>query len=223
MDFLEDIRWAFRQRGFREEIIMGKKSRLKKRRYNLRQHEFLQFVCPQCGLCAEGTRANFCYEGHYLEAPKRFMKFVLPKLITLREELSLVGPAKSILQDDDDFAFTLEEAFCDSNICGNAGIASGINCTYKIGCLQSLREQARAGGKKITSIGLHRGRKRNKSKKNKRRKKYVAPTPTFFCNDSFREEVDKIIGNNTEQQNKGEESTRSSSAGAGGQAADSES
>jgi len=206
---------------------MGKKSRLKRRKYNLILHEFRQYACTQCGLCASGTDANFCYEGTYVDNPKRFIKETLPKLKEIKAALPLIDPKQKTLESDEEFEYTLEEAFCDINICLHAGASVGAECLYKAGCLHSLRAQVMGSGNNVVSIRPHRGRKQNKSRNNKtwkkKSKQYVAPTPTFFCNDSFREEVETIIGNNTEQQNKGEESPGSSSAAAGGQVEDSKS
>lgn len=187
---------------------MGKKNRLKRRKYELLRHEFVSYVCSQCGLCKGSTDASFCYDGHYTENPKKFIKEVLKALKEIKETLPLVHPAQNALVTDVDFEYTLEEAFCAKNLCGK-GQNVGINCEYQIGCLQALRSQVNGKRGNLITFKSNHGRKNispNKNKKQKRQKKnYVPPSPKFFCNTSFRPEVDKIInGNHIEQQDKGE-------------------
>lgn len=201
---------------------MGKKSRLKRRKYNLLKNEFVQYICPQCGLCNGKVNPEFCYEAHYVEDPKGFVKNVLKSLQEIKEGALIVNPAGQTIQDDDEFEFTLEEAFCAHNLC-NKGVNGGANCPYKIGCLQALRSQIRNENKNLITFRPNRGHKVKKNNRNKRAKKqkkvYVPPTPKFFCNESFWPEVNRIInGTNAEQQDTSEKSTGHSTEHAGGEA-----
>lgn len=202
---------------------MGKKSRLKRRKYDLTKSEFMISICPQCRICVPNTQPTFCYDGCYVDDPKRFIKKILPDLKEIRSALDSVAINHFEMQEDDEFEFMLEEVFCDANICGKGGIGAGCNCPHKLGCLQALRSQIKNIAGRVVSVGPNHGRKKKKGKKNNRQKrkkqKYTPPTPSFFCNDRFRPEVDEIInGINTEQQNKGKEPSGSTPADAGGRA-----
>jgi hypothetical protein len=199
---------------------MGKKSRLKRRKYDLTKSEFMISICPQCRICMPNTQPSFCYDGCYVDDPKRFIKKVLPDLKEIRSALDSVAINNFEMQADDEFEFMLEEVFCDANICGHGGVGAGCNCVHKLGCLHELRSQIKDIVGRTTNIGSNRGRKSRKGNKNNYRKqkkqKYVPPTPFFFCNDNFRPEVERIVnGINTEQQDKGKEPTRSATADAG--------
>ena len=95
-------------------------------------------------------------------------------------------------------------------------------------CVNSLRTQILACGNNLAEIlnkVSNRGRSQNSGRKNKIRKQQpkVLSTPYFFCNDSFREEVRKIIdGNNVEQQDKGEERSGCHTSATSGQTEDPE-
>lgn len=199
---------------------MGRKSRLKRRKYDLTKSEFITYVCTQCRLCAPNTDPKFCYDGCYNDDPKVFIKKVLKNLKEIKSALNSVAMKDFEMQNDDEFEFILEEAICASNICGNGDLGSS-GCGYKLGCLHALRDQMLSRGGRVISIGPHRGRKNKKGKKNNRvklkKQKYVPPTPKFFCNEGFRPEVDRIVnGTNAEQQDKGKEPTGCATTDAGG-------
>jgi hypothetical protein len=187
---------------------MGKKSRRKgtKRKYTYTKAEFMDIICPQCGLCAEGTEPFFCYDEVYKTNPKLFVRNIFRKLIT--ETLPVAISSGILAEDDDDLEELFREIFCKSNFCKEYTPLDD-NCPYIAGCMAAFRNQLNPG--MIISISEVRNQQRRGGKKgkNKNKGRYVPVAyPSFFCNDEFRPEVNRILyGDSAEQQGEGEEPT----------------
>jgi hypothetical protein len=199
---------------------MAKRKRLRRRRFNLTEQEFVKYACSQCNLCRLSPEmdVNFCYDGFYVVDQRKFIKEILRELQEIRQLIPTIQSNNQVSMREDEIEYTLEYVFCESGLCDTSPKHSGVECPHKIGCMMALRMQ-------ILNKIDHHGRKNKFHKKNKKGKshqKYIPPTPKFFCNAGFREEVNDILnGDNLKQQDKGEECTRCNTATADRQVADS--
>lgn len=204
---------------------MGKKSRLKRRKYQYTKDEFMLAVCGRtCQLCPANTDPTYCYDTIYKEDPKLFMRKSLNELKDIRKYLYSAGYEDLTKCPDEDLEYVIESAFCP--ICLSTFEPKQGTCGYIAGCVQALRKQVHSPSGKVIDLNQHRypAKKKNlnskwrKPKAQKRKAKYVPPTPTFFCRNSFRSEVDRIVnGTHIGQQNKGEETTGDATSTAGGE------
>ena len=187
---------------------MGKKSRRKRRKYKYSRNEFMLNVCSICDICLPNTNPTFCFDEMYISNPKRFMDYVLPDLMEKSNELKNINAQGG--EDYENFIeFLLEDSFCAYNLCGN-GTAGGANCFAKPNCLRGFHEQIANRDGRVINLDAKRKEKKKNNQQiiiRKKKKKIIKIKPMFFCNDSFREEVDRIVNEN----NIGQQDTSSAS------------
>jgi hypothetical protein len=184
---------------------MSKKSKLKRKKYQYTEYEFVQAVCNKCGLCKTPIYPEFCYNCVYKDNPKKFTKIILEQLFDVRHWLSNAGYPSIALCPDDSIQHILQTVFCDSDFCGKSP-GEDQQCKAVAGCLHSFRKQIKGLDNNLaifndacnTILGnnvIYYQDFKNK-KKQKQKYKYVvaAPrTPTFFCNDGFKKEIGEIL------------------------------
>lgn len=198
---------------------MSKKSQLKRKKYQYTKTEFILVVCNKCGLCESKINPVFCYDGIYLDEPKKFIKTILPKLIETKKWFDGIGYNNINICPDDDIQHILITSFCKSNYCGN-WMGDDDKCDYLAGCLSTIRKQFSYSSKnndniisyqalkskyKVKlgnkSIACGYSSKKNKIKKEKEPERH--PTPSFFCSEGFENRIKSIIyGNDNRKQDK---------------------
>lgn len=186
---------------------MSKKKRKKKqkskfRNLNYTKTEFVEEVCSECRICKPGTDPVFCYDETYVKDPKIFMSVIHENLIKARDWL--LETDKSSLRPDDEIQQLFQMGFCESNYCGLRPDITDTSCRFLIGCLSAFRNQKKNPKGKVIDLSEYRGRKKEKSQKTKTENvkcRLYTPEPTFFCNEGFREEVDKIVKEYLDSQN----------------------
>jgi hypothetical protein len=179
---------------------MSRKSRLKRKKFNLSRQEFVELVCKKCGLCKTIGNPLFCYDKMYIEGPKDFIRGIVPKLGEAQTWFNSTKFDSLASFPDDDLQFVLQLSFCAADFCGTTLTTGNNECEYIAGCLAAFRRQIESKEEvKIPKVIIHRGRNKKFDKENKtawqkeKKVKKAPPTPYFFCNDTFREEVEKII------------------------------
>lgn len=171
-----------------------KKSKSKFRNLDYTKMEFIENICSQCRVCKPGTNPIFCYDETYTKDPKFFMSVIYKNLTEARDWL--IDTGKSGLRPDDDIQHIFQMGFCESNSCGNRPHITEESCKFIVGCLSAFRNQTGNKNGQVINLSDYRGRKEKTPQKPKteKLKRYVyEPEPGFFCNEGFREEIDKIV------------------------------
>ena len=196
---------------------MGKKSKDKRKKLKYTKTEFQQIVCAKCRLCSSGTTPEFCYGEVYIANPKKFISIIFKNLLEIRTLASKISDVDPIFLSDEDIEYIFTTSFCSSNYCDQNKIENGV-CSYLPGCLSVFRKQLKpqTEGKLIISSRRKMSKKERRQARVKQAQssgnvvtRYVPhPYPTFFCNESMKEEVRRIVdGNCSEQQDTGKESS----------------
>lgn len=176
---------------------MGKKKRKSKSKFrnlNYSKMEFIENICSQCKICKKGTNPLFCYDETYTKDPKFFMSVIYKNIIEARDWL--IDTGKSGLRPDADIQHIFQMGFCESDYCGHRPNITEESCKYIVGCLSAFRNQTNDPKGNVINLSEYRGRNeknRQKTKTEKAKSRVYAPEPGFFCNEGFREEVDKIV------------------------------
>jgi hypothetical protein len=185
---------------------MGKRrGKSRRKRYKYGKKEFVDIICSKCQICTEDSEPSFCFGDAYRNNPKDFVHRIYPGLVEIRKWLD--GRGKEYEDNTEDITvFMFKSVFCASDFCGERP-KNGECCPHLGSCLQLFKLQVEGEGV-LESKSSRRKKRRDKKKKNKKDKRKVyQPYPTFFCNESMKEEVHAILnGNYNKQQNKGEES-----------------
>lgn len=189
---------------------MGKKNRLKGRKYKYSKYEFVHNICERCGLCEFGTDPKFCYHTVYKSNPKLFIKTILNNLKEVKRWSVNIGYRDVISCPSKDIPHILKSVFCESNYCRQKPKKG--QCKHVAGCTLEFRKQALNIERKVVKFDDYRGHKKNKTfgKNERNKQKVVKPIifPTFFCNDGFKPKVREILDeNNNRKQDKIEKPT----------------
>lgn len=173
---------------------MSKHKKLSKNenKYQYTKNEFIRVVCNKCGLC-KPTNPEFCYESVYKDNPKKTIKVVLDQLIVVKSWLLNSGYTINTCPDEY-VKYTLQNAFCSSNFCGQLP-KDDHQCKSIDGCLYSFKRQINNNNNCNNVIDFNSFKTKHKQKKKLKRIIYL---PTFFCNEGFRNEIKEILdGNNS--------------------------
>lgn len=179
---------------------MGKQKIKVKRKYGRR--EFIDIICQTCGLCGNDPDPFYCFDTVYSKHRKKFIKKILPQLISMRKEAEKTSwPFKTRYVEE--IRKLHEEIFCGAEFCGP--------CKNKMPCQSTFVAQIKGENPvfKVSlkkKIGIGNNKEKNKSKSNKgKKKRWIAePYPTFFCNPEFEKEIERTLSDNNDfKSNKG--------------------
>lgn len=179
---------------------MGKKSKLKRLKYQYTRTEFVSAVCAKCRLCKSTSNPEYCYDYVYQDNPKKFMKVILKQLLYFSEWVSDYSKFKHIIAcPDSQIQRIFQESFCDSNYCGQ--LPEIIRpCEHLAGCLHVFRRQIRGiNTNNLVVLSDYRKLPSKFPNGNKHDNEIIVvrnPTPTFFCNQGFEKEVKDILNGN---------------------------
>ena len=163
---------------------MGRRSRKNK---PISKKKFINQICKKCKVCSGNFTPSFCYKKMYKNNTDKFLGHTLKRLFQNQNPLKLlVGDTRTIYDDLTTPIF--KEVFCKSNSCTHC--AKSHNQTKQ--CMYLFREQLLQYSKVGSII-----RKLNVMKP----KKKDPPSVTIICSDNedFKEEVQRIIENNSKQ------------------------
>lgn len=199
---------------------MGKKRNKKL----LSKWDFQGMCCKKCMLCRDGAEPSFCYQHVYKQNPQRFIQKIFPKLLDAQEQL---------LEGDFDYQADPEKEMSRlfNFVFGAIGFQN--RKTARAAFAEQITDVSVPGGSLADPGGAEvpvidekqlskkeRRLARQKRLDEKRNKRYVvAAYPTFFCNASFREEVNSILADKNQQQDPADEPYGGIAANPGKQAA----
>jgi len=172
---------------------MGKKkgrNRKKKQQYTV--HEFKDIFCAKCELCPYGIDPFFCFNHVYKQAPKEFVKNVFNRLLRARKCV-IDGSISKSATPGQEVANIFNLAF------GGAHFQNRKKARILFAEQMASEGQGAPPKKKLSKAE----KKKLKREAKRRRKRYIVQAyPYFFCNEGFREEIDTVLGNNNQQQDK---------------------
>jgi hypothetical protein len=193
-----------------ERDKMGKKKNkfknlFKKLKYQYTRTEFISAVCRKCELCRSISNPEYCYDTVYVNDPKKFMKVILKQLIHFSENsFDYLKCDQNVIHPDEWFKEIFQTSFCNSNHCSQLP-QNGNQCEHFAGCLYAFKKQVRGTAVDTLTNMWTCPKIPHYVPSNMHKYSHIFkqatvvrnPTPTFFCNQEFGEEIRSILdGNN---------------------------
>ena len=194
---------------------MGKKKGRNRKKQQYTVHEFKDICCAKCELCHYGIDPFFCFNHVYKQAPKQFITTVFNKLLRVRKSV-MDGSIEKHSAPGQEVAKIFNMAF------GAVHFQNRKKARQLFADQYSSEGQGSPPKKKLTKAEKKR-LKREEKRKRRQRRYIVKSYPFFFCNEGFRKEIDTVLGNNNQQQDKAEKPAGSDETNPGESADDTKS